>query len=216
MVPSAALPDARVVAPGALVSFYRSRTRHFLQHAQFTGLPYPTQLGGTTISSGSTPLPLLAVSNGQVNAYVPPSLNGMVNVTIKNSVGQHTTTLLVAPTTLLFTLDSSGSGPASAEHAASGTVIGATNPATAGEYVSLYATGLGLTNSSGGLDVAILTPQVTVGGMGAGVSFAGRAPGFVGLDQINIQIPGGVSGTAVPVVVFSGGRTSNTVTLAIQ
>jgi uncharacterized protein (TIGR03437 family) len=85
-----------------------------------------------------------------------------------------------------------------------------------GEYVSLYATGLGLTNSSGGLDVAILTPQVTVGGITAAISFAGRAPGFVGLDQINIQIPAGVSGAAVPVVVSSGGRTSNTVTLAIQ
>jgi uncharacterized protein (TIGR03437 family) len=144
-------------------------------------------------------------------------LSGLVNVTVKNSIGQHTTTLLVAtaaPT--LFTLDSSGSGPVSALHATSGTVIGATSPATAGEYVSLYATGLGLTSSSAGLDVAILTPQVTVGGMAAQVSFAGRAPGFTGLDQINIQIPAGVTGASVPVVVSSGGRTSNTVTLAIQ
>jgi uncharacterized protein (TIGR03437 family) len=52
--------------------------------------------------------------------------------------------------------------------------------------------------------------------MAAQVSFAGRAPGFVGLDQINIQIPGGVTGAAVPVVVSSAGRISNTATLAIQ
>jgi uncharacterized protein (TIGR03437 family) len=215
VVPSAGLSDARVVAPGSLVSFYGAELA--TATAQFAGLPFPTQLGGTTISSGSTALPLLAVSDGQVNAYVPPSLSGLVNVTVKNSIGQHTTTLLVAtaaPT--LFTLDSSGSGPVSALHATSGTVIGATSPATAGEYVSLYATGLGLTSSSAGLDVAILTPQVTVGGMAAQVSFAGRAPGFVGLDQINIQIPGGVTGAAVPVVVSSAGRTSNTATLAIQ
>ena len=215
VVPSAGLSDARVVAPGSLVSFYGAGLA--TSNAQFSGLPFPTQLGGTTISSGATALPLLAVSEGQVNAYVPPSLSGLVNVTIKNSLGQHTTTLLVAPAApTLFTLDNSGSGPASALHAASGTVVGATNPAIGGEYVSLYATGLGLTNSSGTLDVAILTPQVTVGGVTAAVSFAGRAPGFVGLDQINMQIPTGVTGASIPVVVSSGGRTSNTVTLAIQ
>lgn len=215
VAPSAGPSDALVVAPGSLVSFYGAGLA--TSTAQFTTLPFPNQLGGTTISSGSTPLPLLVVSDGQVNAYVPPSLSGLVNVTVKNSLGQHTTTLLVAPAApTLFTLANSGSGPASALHAASGTVIGASSPATSGEYVSLYATGLGLTNSSNGLDVAILTPQVTVGGVNATVSFAGRAPGYVGLDQINIQIPAGVSGASVPVVVSSGGRTSNTATLAIQ
>lgn len=221
VAPSAGSSDALVVAPGSLVSFYGAGLA--TSTAQFTTLPFPTQLGGTTISSGSTSLPLLVVSDGQVNAYIPPSLSGppsssgLINVTVKNSLGQHTTTLLVAPAApTLFTLANSGSGPASALHAASGTVIGASNPATAGEYVSLYATGLGLTNSSNGLDVAILTPQVTVGGVNATVSFAGRAPGYVGLDQINIQIPAGISGASVPVVVSSGGRTSNTATLAIQ
>jgi uncharacterized protein (TIGR03437 family) len=216
VVPSAGLSDARVVAPGSLVSFYGAGLA--TSNAQFTGLPFPTQLGGTTISSGSTALPLLAVSDGQVNAYIPSALTGFLNVTVKNSIGQHTTTLLVAPAApTLFTLNNSGSGPASALHATSGTVIGATSPATVGEYVSLYATGLGLTTTSGaGLDVAVLLPQVTVGGIAAQVSFAGRAPGFVGLDQINVQIPAGVIGAAIPVVVSSGGRTSNTVTLAIQ
>jgi uncharacterized protein (TIGR03437 family) len=214
IIPSAGLSDARVVAPGSLVSFYGSGLA--ASSAQFTNLPFPTQLADTTITSGSTALPLLAVSNGQVNAYVPPSLSGFLNVTIKNSLGQHTTTLLVAPAVpALFSLNNSGSGPASALHA-SGVVVGATNPATAGEYISLYATGLGGTTASSGLDVAVLTPQVTVGGAPAMVTFAGRAPGFVGLDQINIQIPAGITGAAVPVVASSGGRTSNTVTLAIQ
>jgi uncharacterized protein (TIGR03437 family) len=196
------------------VSFYGSGLA--ASTAQFTTLPFPAQLAGTTITSGSVALPLLSVSDAQVNAYVPPSLSGLVNVTIKNVMGQHTTTLLVAPAApTLFSLSKSGSGPASALHA-NGSVVSTTTPALAGEYISLYATGLGNTTASAGVDVAILTPQVTVGGMQALVTFAGRAPGFVGLDQINIQIPAGVTGAAVPVVVSSGGRTSNTVTLAIQ
>ena len=214
VLPSAGLSDARVVAPGSLVSFYGSGLA--ASTAQFTSLPFPTQLGGTTINAGTVALPLLSVSDGQVNAYIPPTLTGFVNVTIKNSIGQHTSTLLIAPAApALFSLSNSGSGPASALHV-SGSIVSSTNPATAGEYISLYATGLGLTTVSAGLDVAVLAPKVTVGGSPAVVTFAGRAPGFVGLDQINIQIPAGVSGGAVPVVAVSGGRTSNTVTLAIQ
>jgi uncharacterized protein (TIGR03437 family) len=214
VIPSAGVSDARVVAPGALVSFYGSGLA--ASTAQFTSLPFPTQLAGTSIAAGTVALPLLSVSDGQVNAYVPPSLGGFVNATIKNSIGQHTTTLLIVPAApTLFSLSNSGSGPASALHV-SGSVVGAANPAMAGEYISLYATGLGNTNTAGGLDVALLTPQVTVGGAQAVVTFAGRAPGFVGLDQINIQVPAGVTGAAVPVVASSGGRISNTVTLAIQ
>ncbi len=115
VIPSAGVSDARVVAPGSLVSFYGSGLA--ASTAQFTTLPFPTQLGGTTIASGTVALPLLSVSDGQVNAYVPPSLSGLVNVTLKNSIGQHTTTLLVAPAApTLFSLSKSGSGPASALH----------------------------------------------------------------------------------------------------
>jgi uncharacterized protein (TIGR03437 family) len=214
VIPSAGLPDARVVAPGALVSFYGSGLA--ASTTQASGAPFPLQLSGTSITSGTVALPLLAVSDGQVNAYVPPTLSGLVNVTITNLIGQHTTTLFIAPASpALFSLNNSGSGPAAALHVG-GSIISTTNPASAGEYISLYATGLGATTPAGGLDVAVLTPQVTVGGVQAAVTFAGRAPGFVGLDQINIQIPGGVTGAAIPVVTASGGRTSNTVTLAIQ
>ena len=37
-----------------------------------------------------------------------------------------------------------------------------------------------------------------------------------GLDQVNCQIPAGLSGNAVPVVITAAGRVSNTVTLAIR
>jgi uncharacterized protein (TIGR03437 family) len=48
------------------------------------------------------------------------------------------------------------------------------------------------------------------------VLYAGRSPGFAGLDQINAQIPAGVTGAAVAVVVNSGGRLSSTAYIAIQ
>ncbi len=47
--------------------------------------------------------------------------------------------------------------------------------------------------------------------------FAGLAPGFVGLYQVNVEIPAGVEpGLEVPLVLFQNGVPSNTVTVAVQ
>jgi len=47
--------------------------------------------------------------------------------------------------------------------------------------------------------------------------FSGLSPGFVGLYQVNVQIPStSPSGSAVPLVLKIGGVTSNTATIAVQ
>jgi uncharacterized protein (TIGR03437 family) len=55
-----------------------------------------------------------------------------------------------------------------------------------------------------------------VGGQNCSVGYAGRAPSFAGLDQINCTIPAGVTGATVPVIVNSGGRSSTTAFIAVQ
>jgi uncharacterized protein (TIGR03437 family) len=58
---------------------------------------------------------------------------------------------------------------------------------------------------------------VTVGGVGAYVSFAGLAPGWVGLYQVNVQVPTNVpAGDAIPVALSVDGVGSNQVTMAVQ
>ena len=65
------------------------------------------------------------------------------------------------------------------------------------------------------------TIQVLVGGAQATVSFAGLAPGYSGMYQVDAQIPAStVPGSSVPVriiVPVPGGSTatSNTVTIAV-
>ena len=62
----------------------------------------------------------------------------------------------------------------------------------------------------------VTSPTVTIGGLPAGVSFSGLAPGSVGLYQVDVQIPGDAApGDAVPVELTIGGVKSNTVTVAI-
>jgi uncharacterized protein (TIGR03437 family) len=58
---------------------------------------------------------------------------------------------------------------------------------------------------------------VTVGGKDAQVLFAGLAPGWVALYQVNVLVPPGVTaGPSVPVVVTAAGAASTPVTVAIQ
>jgi uncharacterized protein (TIGR03437 family) len=58
---------------------------------------------------------------------------------------------------------------------------------------------------------------VNIGGIQVPAAFAGLSPGFVGLYQVNIQVPSGVQpGDAVPLVITQAGVNSNTVTVAVR
>jgi uncharacterized protein (TIGR03437 family) len=57
---------------------------------------------------------------------------------------------------------------------------------------------------------------VLVDGLPAQVEFSGTAPGYVGLNQINVRIPATVRAAPnIPVVLRIGGRASNEVTIPI-
>jgi trimeric autotransporter adhesin len=63
------------------------------------------------------------------------------------------------------------------------------------------------------------TPQVLIGGISAPVAFAGQAPGYPGVFQVNITVPANApTGSSVSLVVKSadGTVTSNTATIAVQ
>ena len=111
--------------------------------------------------------------------------------------------------------------------APSGSIPGTdSRPARQGEYLIIYCIGLGqVTNQPASgfparpdpLSQTPETPVVTIGGIPATVSFGGLAPGFVGLYQVNVQVPGNVpSGNEVPLVISLGAGRSNSVTIALQ
>jgi uncharacterized protein (TIGR03437 family) len=57
----------------------------------------------------------------------------------------------------------------------------------------------------------------TIGGQNAQVLYAGAAPGFQGLDQVNVALPAGFNqhGT-VNVIITVDSQAANTVTLTFQ
>ncbi len=200
--PAAAVLPYLSLAPGSIVSIYGA---NLSQNSQ------------TTVLLNNQALTTFYVSPEQVNALLPAGVPGLLPLTIRNSLGQHTINILLEPAApAVFSLDASGKGPAAAVDALTGEILTNGKAASPGSYVSLFATGLGETQSVGGFDVAVLQPQVTVGGRAATVQFAGRAPGYSGLDQINIQIPAGVSAGDRPVQILSGRRASNVLTIPIH
>jgi uncharacterized protein (TIGR03437 family) len=188
----------------------------------------PTEVSGLSLRFGDgTQAPLFYVSGTQVNFQVPWELSGQ-SVTLTASVDGQTggaQTIPLAPFAPgIFTIDGQGSGPGAILDA-SYRLVNSSNPTTAGATILIYCTGLGhVTNQPANGSPAPLSPlswsgipTVTIGGVSANVSYSGLAPGFVGLYQVNAQVPAGLAANdAVPVVLSMGGATSNTATIAAQ
>jgi uncharacterized protein (TIGR03437 family) len=196
----------RAVAPGMFISIYGSELARSIVAAERQ--PYPTTLSGTQVRIGDMALPLHYVSPGQINAVLPETISGVIRLTVISPAGRHTQNLLVQPAVPTV--------HRAALNATTGVPITPQAPARAGDYVALYLTGLGATTSRDGLSWAAVMPEVTVSGQPCEIQYAGRAPGFIGLDQVNCRLPLNLAAGNAPVVIRSGSWTAAPVSVPVQ
>jgi uncharacterized protein (TIGR03437 family) len=199
-----------------------------------------TSIGALTVTIGGQAAPILYGDPDQITVQVPyevvpgPAAQpvSVTNTTATPAAGSVT---IGTQAPGIFTADGSGVGQAAAivTSATTGAVAlnTASNPAHAGDYISLYLTGEGdwLTapaSHTGYLVPATISPlpqmptlpTVTIGGIAASVSYAGVIPGcIIGLLQINVVVPVGVAaGNALVVVTIASMTTQGNVTVTVK
>ncbi len=203
-------------APGMFVSIYGAALA--TSSAQAAALPLPTELAGVRVLANGTPLGLQFVGPTQINAILPETAQGLLKLEVRNAEGAHQINVLVeAASPAIFTQSGTGLGAAAAIDAVNGTLNTAQSPARSGSVVAVFATGLGATEQRDGLAWATTPTVVEIGGVRVTPVYAGRAPGFAGLDQVNFVVPADAPrGAAVRLRLISNGRGSNETTLAID
>jgi len=69
--------------------------------------------------------------------------------------------------------------------------------------------------TAGSGQITTASASVTIGGVDASVCFSGLAPGFVGLYQVNAEVPAGLTPGNQPVILSIGANSSNSVLLPV-
>ncbi len=211
------------IAERSIVAAFGSGLSTTTESASFQ--PLPTELGGTKVivvdrTGVARNAPLFFVSPGQVNYQIPAGTAvGSATVQAQASDGRVSTgafeVKLTSPS--VFTLNLSGSGAAAALDA----FTFATAPFAATQMngnpniIAFFGTGLGDDATDQGGNVAT-SVNATLDGSPVVVFYAGRAPGYTGLNQFNIGLPPGITAGLHRFVVFRAGEASNLVAIDIR
>jgi uncharacterized protein (TIGR03437 family) len=218
------------IAPGELVSIFGTG----IGPDQGTGTALDQSgrisriLAGTRVWFDEVEAPLLFVRADQINAQTPYAVEGRGSVVVQveyQGALSNPVSMDVGETFPGLFTEAAGAGQGAIVNE-DGARNSAANPAARGSVIEIYATGEGQTNPAGEdgklaeppYPVPRLAVTVTIGGLPADIEFAGAAPGFAGLLQINAKIPAGVAaGSEVPLVVRIGGvSTQGGVTVAVE
>jgi uncharacterized protein (TIGR03437 family) len=224
IVNAAGAPLAPVpVAPGGIISIYGANFNSSPgTHAGGVSAtpPLPASVGGTQVLINSRFAPLYYVDSTQINAQVPWEVSGATYLSVQVIVNGLPSNLSTVP------LAANAPGLLVVSHALDGSLVSSSQPATPGEYLTIYVVGLGpVANppATGAaalakpLSTTTLNPNLTIGGVAASVIFSGLTPGFSGLYQVNARVPEGIpNGDDIAVVLSVGGAVSNTITTSVE
>lgn len=200
--------------------------------------PLPTELSGTRVEIGGRPTRLFAVANvnglEQINFQVPFDASCVVQyfnddfcsalfVVVNNGISSPPVAgYVLGQQPGIFTVDGH---TGAILHGSTDQHVSASSPAQKGEVVAMFATGLGYVNpfppegtpaSASPLSYTTFPLIVSVGGKRAEVLFSGLAPGFVGLNQINLRVPLDVPSGSLDVTIFGYSGTSKPAKLEVN
>jgi uncharacterized protein (TIGR03437 family) len=183
----------RAVAPDSLASIFGSNLAATTAVATLDANgQLPTVLASISVEINGVAASLLYASPGQINLVVPGGLTeGTATVLIRSNAPGYPksgTALVVASAPAVFTSDASGAGPGAILNAvtfrpAPFLVQTPENGADPRTRIAVYGTGFR------NADSVTAQAQDAAGTYSLTVEYAGMAPGFFGLDQINLVLP---------------------------
>jgi uncharacterized protein (TIGR03437 family) len=210
------------IAPGSLISIFGTGLAAGEESAKL--MPLPLTLQGAKVLVNGQAAPLLYVSPTQINAQAPyetPDGPAMLEVrSAGKSSGMVSFTVSPAAPGVLYVADTNH---AIAQNYSDWSLNQPSQPAKPGDWVVVYLTGLGATNEK--LETGAPAPAdrvlrplapatVTLGGQSVANLAIGLVPGFVGLGQLNLQIPDVAAGEQ-PLEVRLGGVSANRTLLSV-
>lgn len=216
------------IAPGSYISIFGSGLSDTIRSANSVVLPLALDYVSVSfdVPSAGLSLPgrLIFVSSNQVNVQVPWALRDQTSVLMKVNLGYNPGQV--------FTAQVSNHAPAvyviqgfAAALDESGVIINSSNAAVRGRTIQIYMNGLGPVDNqpetgeaaqSQPLSRTLSTPTVTIAGLPAQVQFSGLAPGFPGLNQLNVVVPANAPAGVQPLQVTVGGLVSPVVSIPVQ
>jgi uncharacterized protein (TIGR03437 family) len=216
------------ISPGSLATVFGKGLTSFGGVVQATATPLPPELAGTSVTLNGVAARIVGVASvtgqEQINFQVPYELAGASSATLVIAAnGQQSAPVevpLVAAQPEVFLVRPG----LPAITTTPGELVTADQPAARGSVVTIYATGLGAVSdapasgaaaSSSPLSRVIAPVEVRIGGTVVPVSFAGLAPGFVGLYQVNAAVPQSAPAEA-EVSISTAGATSRPVRLWVR
>jgi uncharacterized protein (TIGR03437 family) len=223
---------------GMFVALFGERLATDIELA--TSVPFPGSLAGTSATMGGLLMPLVYVSPKQIVGVVPQALtqvsgvaqNGPSNtadvvVRLNGDSSPIETVRLKPVQPLIFTQNESGTGLGAIQNVLDGGGVQLNTfdtPARPGQTITIFATGLGPTQTpvpdgfaATGVNRVTGQARVSIGGVAdLEPSFAGLSPNSPHLYQVNATVPDdSQTGCAVPLRLSIDGVASNEVTLAV-
>jgi uncharacterized protein (TIGR03437 family) len=209
------------LAPGTWAAIFGTRLAVSTASAQTVPLPL-TLAEVRSVTVGGVPAPLSYVSPGQINFVIPfeaaPGASVPIVVTTSDGASAPVNVTLLRTAPALFTQNAQGTGMALAFNASFQPIT-----SVGSDVLILYAVGLGPTTppassvqggaSAEPLNRVVDQVQVFIGEAACQVLFAGLAPGFPGIYQLNVVPPAAPASNRLYIV--ENGVTSNVTTLPI-
>jgi uncharacterized protein (TIGR03437 family) len=210
------------ISPGALASIFG--VNFASGNVGATGTSLPTVLGPVSVTVNNRKAPLLFLTPTQVNFQVPWETelgNAIISVSVNGLISNSVSVPVLTAAPGLFVLPSGQAVVQNSDF----TLNGPGNPAKAGSTIIAYLTGSGPVSpaiASGArapadpLSVVTSDKGAAIGSTAATVSFAGLAPGFVGLLQMNIVVPSTLAAGDYPLTITIHGESSNSATISVS